>query len=294
MKIEQLKVTIRQLVKGYENLEDEGVRGYGGRLNIRPAYQREFVYEEPAQIAVVDSVLKGFPLNAMYWVKQGKGYEVLDGQQRTISIGEYYNSEFSVPDRNKNPLYYSNLSSAEKRSFLDYPLMVYVCEGDRREKLDWFRVINIAGLELREQERRNAIYAGKWVASARRYFSKQNCLAKGIGDNYMTGDHRRQDYLETAIEWFKMTQDPNESVDDFMARHHKYKDADDLWKHFESVMKWVKTTFREPRPKFMKGQNWGKFYLDHRQRDDLEPNDLERRIRELLGKRIRGPTARNL
>ena len=148
---------------------------YDERLDIRPKYQREFVYKDAQRDEVIRTVMKGLPLNVMYGCKVKKedgsdGFEVLDGQQRTISLCEYVDGSFSVDDK-----YFYNLPADKKQQILDYPLFVYVCDGTDSEKLEWFRIINIAGEELTDQELRNAVYAGSWTSDAKRYFSK-TCL----------------------------------------------------------------------------------------------------------------------
>lgn len=171
MIIELCKIPIREVFEGYVNNDEEGVVGYGGRLNIRPKYQREFIYNDKQRDAVIDTIRKGFPLNVMYWVKSGEdSYELLDGQQRTISFCSYLNGDFSI-----NYQYFHNLTKEEQEQILNYELMIYICEGTDKEKLDWFKIINIAGEKLTDQELRNAIYSGEWVTDAKRYFSKTNC-----------------------------------------------------------------------------------------------------------------------
>ena len=175
MKIELKEITIRDLTEGYRNDAVEGVTGYDGNLDIRPKYQREFVYKDKQRDAVIATVKADFPLNVMYWVKKDDGgYEVLDGQQRTISICEYVSGTFSIDYQ-----YFHNLEQVEQDQILDYKMMVYFCEGDSKEKLDWFRTINIAGEKLTDQELRNAIYSGAWLSDAKRYFSKPQCAAYG-------------------------------------------------------------------------------------------------------------------
>ena len=168
MEIQELKVTIGQVCEGYFNDAEEGVVGYDERLDIRPKYQREFVYKDKQRDEVIRTVMKGLPLNVIYWCKVKKedgsdGFEVLDGQQRTISVCEYVDGTFSVDDK-----YFYNLPSDKQKQILDYPLFVYVCDGTDSEKLDWFRIINIAGEQLTDQELRNAVYAGSWVSDAKR------------------------------------------------------------------------------------------------------------------------------
>ena len=159
MDIKELKVTVGEVCEGYFNDAEEGVVGYNDRLDIRPKYQREFVYKDNQRDEVIRTVLKGLPLNVIYWCKVKKddgsdGFEVLDGQQRTISLCEYVDGSFSVDDK-----YFYNLPKDQKDKILNYPLFVYVCDGTDSEKLDWFRIINIAGEKLTDQELRNAVYA---------------------------------------------------------------------------------------------------------------------------------------
>ena len=176
MTIKQLEVTVGEITSGYINNEEQGVRGYGGLLDIRPPYQREFIYNEKEQIAVIYTVLKGYPLNVMYWVKRSEDaecpYEVMDGQQRTLSLCEYVAGTFAIDFKN-----FFNQTADIQKKILDYKLTVYVCEGEESEKLEWFQTINIAGKPLNEQEIRNAIYAGPFVSDAKRHFSKTNCGA---------------------------------------------------------------------------------------------------------------------
>ena len=251
MKIELLDLTIRDLVAGYHDDGEGGVVGYGGALDIRPPFQREFIYKGKQREAVITSIIKGFPLNVMYWsVRDDGAYEIIDGQQRTISIAQYLKSDFSLDGR-----YFHNLSLEEQESIFNYELMVYVCTGTHRDKLDWFRTVNIAGEKLYDQELRNAVYAGSFIADAKRYFSKSGCPASGLGGDYMSGSPIRQDYLETVIKWITET-----DIDDYMARHQHDENAAPLWDYFRSVIDWVESTFTKKRKKIMKGVDWGSLY----------------------------------
>lgn len=197
MKIELKEIAIRNVAENYKNDQEEGVTWYNGLLNIRPKYQREFVYKDKQRDSVIETIRNNFPLNVMYWVKNSDdSYEVLDGQQRSISICEYVDGKFSL-----NYQYFHNLEESEKNQILDYKLMVYFCEWNDKEKLDWFKTINIAGEKLTDQELRNAIYTGTWLTDAKKYFSKSNCPAYNIANDYLVGSTIRQDYLETAISW---------------------------------------------------------------------------------------------
>ena len=158
-------------------------------LDIRPKYQREFVYKDAQRDEVIRTVLSNLPLNVFYWAKIGNDkFEVLDGQQRTISVCEYVDGAYSVDDK-----YFYNLPADIKKSILDYKLTVYVCDGTDSEKLSWFRIINIAGERLTDQELRNAVYAGSWVSDAKRYFSKTGCTANALAGDYLKGSSIRQE-----------------------------------------------------------------------------------------------------
>ena len=162
MKIELKEVTIKELSKDFLDNQEEGVVGYGGKLDIRPPYQREFIYSDKQRNLVINTVFKNFPLNVFYWaVKKDGTYEVIDGQQRTISICQYINGDFAYEDR-----YFHNLQDDEQEKILNYKVMVYFCSGTDSEKLDWFKTINIAGEQLTDQELRNAVYSRSWVSQA--------------------------------------------------------------------------------------------------------------------------------
>lgn len=263
MKIELQKITVRELTQGYEDNEEQGVRGYGGRLDIRPPYQREFIYDEKKRAAVITTIKKGFPLNVMYWARRDEDadvpFEVLDGQQRTISVCQYVNGDFAYDFQ-----YFHNLTEGEQKEILDYELMVYVCSGNDREKLDWFETINIAGERLTAQELRNAVYAGPFVSDAKRYFSKSNCAAYNMGKYLMNGSPIRQDYLETALKWIANSQSkPGQrmTIEGYMAKHQHDPNAAQLWQYFSAVVTWVTATFDlKKRKLIMKGVDWGKLY----------------------------------
>ena len=231
MKIELKEITVKDLFDGYVDNHDEGVVGYGGRLDIRPPYQREFVYKDEQRNAVIDTLRKNYPLNVMYWAVRDNGnfgvFEVIDGQQRTISICQYVKGNFSFKD-----LYFHNLQDDQQKQVLDYKLTVYLCTGNDSEKLEWFKTINIAGAELTDQELRNAVYSGSWVTDAKRYFSKRNCAAYGIGNKYLSGSAIRQEYLETAIKWLG---GGKQKIETYMGQHQHDKNAEPLWKYFCTV-----------------------------------------------------------
>lgn len=274
MKIELKEILIKDLFEGYKDSADEGVVAYGGKLNVRPPYQREFVYKDAQRDAVIDTVRKGFPLNVMYWVKNSDGtYELLDGQQRTVSICQYLNKEFSI-----NHQYIHNLTQDEKNQILDYKLMIYFCEGTDKEKLSWFETINISGEKLTPQELRNAIYTGPWLVSAKKYFSKTACVAYQMASDYLKGSLIRQDYLETVISW--IANRDKIALEEYMAIHQHDENATELWEYFKSVIEWVKATFPNYR-KEMKGLPFGILYNQYKD-SELDAEALEEKIKELM------------
>ena len=275
MQIDERKVTVGEVCDGYFNDAEEGVVGYNERLDIRPKYQREFVYKDKQRDEVIRTVMKGLPLNVIYWCKTGEdSYEVLDGQQRTISLCEYVDGSFSVDDK-----YFYNLPEDQKRKILDYQLFVYVCDGTDSEKLDWFRIINIAGEQLTDQELRNAVYAGSWTSDAKRYFSKTGCAASTLAGDYLKGASIRQEYLETAISWAAAAD--GKTIEAYMAEHQHDPSAVALWNYFRSVIDWVQAIFPKYRRE-MKGLPWGLFYNEHKDRVDLDPKGFEIYVSRLM------------
>ena len=271
MKIELQKIKVRDLASKYVDNADEGIFGYGGRLDIRPPYQREFIYKDKQRDAVIDTIIRDYPLNVMYWaVQDADAFEVIDGQQRTISICQFVDGDFAFRDR-----YFHNLQVDEQERILNYELMVYLCSGSDSEKLEWFRTINIAGEKLTDQEMRNAVYSGSWVTDAKKYFSKNGCPAYGIGSDYLSGSPIRQDYLETAIKWLN-----NGDVENYMATHQHKPNAIELWLHFQTVIAWIAATFPAYR-KEMKTVPWGELY-SHSASLELDPVKLETQVADLM------------
>lgn len=258
MNIELKSIPIRDLIAGYSNDPEIGVRGYSGKLDIRPPYQREFRYDEAQKRAVINTIMKGFPLNIMYWsVVNDNEYEMIDGQQRTLSICEFYTHDFNIVDNDRGVLFFNTLTDEEKEQFLNYKLTVYFCSGTDKEKLDWFRVINIAGEKLLDQELRNAVYVGPFVTDARRHFSKNGCPAYKAGGDYMTGKLEEQAYLETILKW--AARKDNMTIDKYMAVHQFEPNANKLWSYYMQIITWVRSTFIKYR-KEMKGLDWGALY----------------------------------
>ena len=282
MKIKLQQIKVRDLVNGYVNNDEEGVVGYGGRLNIRPAFQREFVYNEKQQKAVIDTVVKGFPLNTMYWVhNEDDTFELLDGQQRTLSICEFVEGNFSMEFSKGVEQAFHNLTDDEQNAILDYELMVYVCDGNERERLEWFRTINIAGEKLTDQELLNINYIGAWLSDAKRKFSKTNCVAFKLGHKFVKGSPIRQDYLETALSWIS-----GGNITNYMSTHQHDVNANELWLYFNSVITWIEPPFAldtnlKNYRKEMLGLNWGDLY--NRFRNNMyDAQAIEKRVNELM------------
>lgn len=279
MKIELHKIKISEVVNGYKDSQEEGVFAFDGKLEIRPKYQREFVYDAKHRDEVIKTVKKDFPLNVMYWVKKEDGnFEVLDGQQRTISIAQFINNDFSIEFNGRTAMFH-NLTPKEQEQILNYELMIYHCEGEEKEKLDWFKIINTAGMELTDQELLNAVYTGPWLSDAKLKFSKSNCAAYLLandGGQLVTGSPIRQEYLETALSWVN-----NENIEGYMSKHQHDKNADDLWQYFQDVIHWVRKTFTVHRGKEMKKVEWGMLYNQFKN-ENLNPEKLEEEVKKLM------------
>lgn len=284
MTIKQIEVTVGDIARGYINNEEQGIRGYGGQLDIRPPYQREFIYNESEQQAVISTVLKGYPLNVMYWVRRSEDaeypYEVMDGQQRTLSLCEYVDGKFAYDFKN-----FFNQPADIQKLILDYPLTIYLCEGEPSEKLEWFKTINIAGKPLNEQEINNAVYAGPFVADAKRHFSKSNCGASRLGKDLVNGRPLRQELLKKALEWMaehETREGKPQSAVGYMAEHQHDPNANNLWTYFQNVLNWTITNFDLKRfKKIMKGLNWALYY-DKYHSTTLDTADLASRISKLI------------
>jgi len=274
MKIELHRISVREVISGYKDSAEEGVIAYDSKLDIRPKYQREFVYTGKQRDAVIETIKNNFPLNVMYWVKTDQGnFEVLDGQQRTISIGQYVNGDFSLNER-----FFHNLTNEEQNQILDYELMIYFCEGTDKERLDWFRIINIAGEKLSDQELRNAVYTGPWLSDAKLKFSKSNCAAyllSNDGGQLISGSPIRQEYLETALSWIN-----DGKIEDYMAKHQHDENAEELWQYFQNVIAWVRKTFPDYRRE-MSSVWWGELYNKFKD-VNLDADKLEAEVKELM------------
>lgn len=273
MRIEFKQIKVKDIALGYVDNDEDGVFGFDGKLNIRPPYQRAFVYNDKKRNMVIDTVLRGLPLNIMYWAKnEDETFEVLDGQQRTISICQYVNGDFSI-----NDMYFHNLTNEDKEKILNYEIMVYVCEGSDKERLEWFERINIAGEPLTRQELLNINYTGTWLSSAKSKFSKTNCVAVKKGDKYIKGSAIRQEILELVLTWVC---GDKKDIAKYMSEHQHDMNANELWLYFCSVIDWVETTFPNYR-KEMKGIDWGRLHTEF-SANAYDVKELESKISTLM------------
>lgn len=278
MKIELFPVTVKELFTGYKDSGEDGVIGYGGMLDIRPPYQREFIYNQQQSEAVIHTVLSGYPLNVMYWVNKGNGsYEILDGQQRSLSICKYLNHEYPITWTG-SVYYVDSLPDDLYERLLKYELMVYVCEGTTSEKLDWFRIVNIAGERLTEQELRNSVYTGPWLTDAKRHFSSSRCAAKQISDKLIKGVPIRQELLEYALKSIASLQ--GKTIEEYMSEHQNDKNADELWLYFQDVIAWVNKLFTQYYREML-GQDWASFYNEYHG-NAYSPTEIREEIKRLM------------
>lgn len=274
MKIEKREFTVGDIYEEYtHNPEDDSVRGLGGKLDIRPPYQREFVYKGEQQKEVIHTVMNNFPLNIMYWAKTPNGYEVLDGQQRTLSLMSFLDNEFSIDYLGSVHSFFS-LTAEEQNQIMDYKLDVYVCDGTDREKLQWFKVVNIAGEKLTDQELRNSVYAGPWLAEAKKYFSKNQGVAYQIGHEFVKGSPIRQEFLETALKW--ISQREGIEIEDYMNSHQMDSDSHELEDYYETVIEWARSLFPK-KDAGKKGLNWGYLYEKYHN-NEYNPEELNEKL----------------
>ncbi|MDU3176659.1 DUF262 domain-containing protein [Anaerococcus sp.] len=281
MIIELKEIKLKEIIEGFhEDPDTNQVVGYDGQLNIRPKFQREFVYKDDKKIAVIDTIINGYPLNTMYWSynENNEGsdrpvYELLDGQQRTLSALTYIKSKFSY-----NELFFHNQPDDIKEKILNYPLQIYICYGNDSEKLAWFHRINIKGEPLNDQELRNSTYTGPWLEDAKRYFSRPTSAARDLGKGYVKGEPIRQDILEIALDW--ISNRDGLTIENYMGLHQDDKSAIELWTYYQAVLDWAKRLFPKIR-KEMSTVNWGYLYNIY-SGVDFDPLILEKTVSDLM------------
>ncbi len=279
MKTELLtNVTVEEISKGfqYSELEGKGLFGWGGRLVIQPEYQRNYIYADGKRdAAVIDSLLKGYPIGLLYFVKAADGkYEVLDGQQRITSVGRFLTEKFAVMDSDGHERNFTSLAADQRERLLKTPLTIYICEGEESEIKEWFKTINIAGVPLNEQELLNAIYSGPFVTAAKEEFSNSMKPMLQKWKAYVKGNEKRQEILAEALRWVGKG-----DIDGYMAKHRLDMDIAELKAYFGTVIDWAATVFKGVEDE-MCGLDWGRLYETYHA-NAYDPESVWRRVQEL-------------
>ena len=276
----KIDITIRDVVEGFEynEFEGKGLFGLSGTLTIQPEYQRNYIYADGKRdVAVIDSVVKGYPIGVMYFNQiEDNKFEVLDGQQRITSIGRFVTGKFAIKDNNGHEQYYSGMASVQREQILNTKLLIYICEGEEPEIKDWFKTINIAGVPLTEQEILNAVYSGPFVTLAREEFSNSQNANVQKWSAYINGDIKRQAYLERALDWVS-----DGAIDNYMSMHRNDQDIGELKKHFNKVIDWVSTIFTDVESE-MKGSEWDRLYKAYHTKSYV-PAIVSKAVQRLYG-----------
>lgn len=271
-------LTVKDICEGfvYNEYEGKGLFGWGGRLTIQPEYQRNYIYADGKKdVAVIDSLLKGYPLGLLYFVKTGEDtYEILDGQQRVTSFGRYVTGKFAIMDENDIPNYFSGLAKDKQELIYNSKLTIYICEGEESEIKEWFKTINIVGVPLNEQELLNSIYSGPFVTLAREEFSNTHNANVQKWSAYIKGDVNRQDFLSTALKWVSKG-----NIEEYMSQHRFNNDIIELKTYFNSVIDWISSVFIDVIPD-MKGLEWGNLYEQYHTKS-YNPQVLHEKIMQL-------------
>lgn len=270
-------ITINDICKGftYNELEGKGLYGLSGKLTIQPEYQRNYIYADGIRdVAVIESILKGYPLGILYFVKTGEDtFEVLDGQQRITSFGRYVIGKFAVKiDGMEN--YFSGLNEDLQQKILNTKLLIYECEGTETEIKEWFKTINIAGIPLNEQELLNAIYSGKFVTEAKREFSNSQNSNVQKWKAYVKGDVKRQDFLSCALDWVSKGK-----KEKYMSEHRNSDNINELKTYFTTVIDWISGVFKSVE-KEMCGLKWGELYEKYG-KNPYNPDEVDKKLKEL-------------
>ena len=270
-------ITVEDVCKGfqYSQLEGKGLFGLGGRLVIQPEYQRNYIYAEAKrEEGVIDSLLKGYPIGLLYFVKAGDRLEVLDGQQRITSVGRFVTEKFAIREPDGHERNFSSLAADKRAKILGTKLTIYVCEGTESEIKEWFRTINIAGIPLNEQELRNAIYSGPFVTAAKAEFSNSSKPVLQKWKAYVKGNEKRQDILEEALRWVG-----DGDVDGYMKDHRFDDGIAELKAHFDTVIDWAGTVFKGVEDE-MCGLDWGRLWKTYHG-TAYDPDKIWTRVRAL-------------
>lgn len=271
-------ITIRDICDGfvYNEYEGRGLFGLSGKLTIQPEYQRNYIYaQENRESGVIDSIIKGYPLGLIYFNKVADNkFEVLDGQQRITSIGRYVTNKFPIKDQNGMEQYFDGLNQHIQNQILDTHLLIYECAGTETEIKEWFKIINIKGIPLNDQELLNAVYSGPFVTLAKEEFSNSQNANIQKWSAYVSGTVNRQDYLKTALEWVS-----NNNISDYMSAHRNDNNIAELKQYFAAVIDWVSSVFQNIEPE-MRGLEWGRLYEKYH-RQAYDPKIIESKVKEL-------------
>ena len=270
-------ITVKDICEGftYNEYEGKGLFGLSGKLTIQPEYQRNYIYADGKKdVAVIDSILKGYPLGLIYFNKVGDRLEVLDGQQRITSFGRFVTDKFAIKDSHGMEQYFSGLAEDLQKKILETKLLIYECEGTESEIKEWFKTINIAGVPLNEQELLNAIHSGEFVTKAKETFSNSQNANIQKWSAYISGNVNRQDFLHTALDWVSKG-----NISDYMSKHRHDTEITELASYFTSVIDWISSVFLDVESE-MKGLEWGKYYeLYHK--NSYNPADVSKKLKEL-------------
>ena len=277
-----IRTTVKEVCDGfvYNELEGKGLFGLSGALTIQPEYQRNYIYASDGgkrEMAVIESVLKGYPIGLIYFNTVSKDkFEVLDGQQRITSLGRFVTGKFAILDENGNPQNFSGMAKDKKEKILETKLLVYECEGTESEIKEWFKTINIAGVPLNEQELLNAVYSGPFVTLAREEFSNKQNSNVQKWSAYVSGTVDRQDFLACALKWVS-----KDTVGEYMSRHRSEKNINELKRYFNSVIDWASSVFKDVEAE-MRGLEWGRLYEEYHKKA-YDPAKVSSNVRELYG-----------
>ncbi len=275
-------ITIKDVCDGfvYNELEGKGLFGLSGKLTIQPEYQRNYIYASDGgkkEIAVIDSILKGYPIGLIYFNKVSDDkLEVLDGQQRITSFGRFVKDKFAIKDANGLEQYFSGMAQDKKALILDTKLLIYECEGTESEIKEWFKTINIAGIPLNAQELLNAIYSGPFVTLGKEEFSNSQNANIQKWSAYVKGSANRQEFLECALDWVSKG-----DIDGYMSRHRRDTNINELKKYFNSVIDWVSSVFTDVESE-MRGLEWGRLYEEYHN-TSYDPAKVSAAVHTLFG-----------
>jgi len=273
-------ITVKDICDGfvYNELEGKGLFGLSGKLTIQPEYQRNYIYADGKKdVAVIESILKGYPLGLIYFNKVSNDVlEVLDGQQRITSFGRYVTGKFAIKDENGMEQYFGAIASDKQSKILEAKLLIYECEGTESEIKEWFKTINIAGVPLNQQELLNAVYSGNFVTLGKAEFSNSQNSNIQKWSAYISGSVNRQAFLECALDWVSKG-----NIGDYMSRHRYDKNITELKAYFNSVIDWVSTVFVDVESE-MQGLDWGRLYEEHHKKS-YNPAKVSKEVKSLYG-----------